>query len=249
MTSASPIRPPGLHPALSQQQGFALLAEASSARNLLRDCIEAIRGMRYISLQGDAVFTLGSIGVEKAMKIMLGCAEVELVGAWPTQATLRGWGHDLETLDQRLSAALQGGLSKAKSGGYAATLATRIRDSQTLPLIFETFSRYGKSGRFHHLDILATDSPQEDVAPAQYWERVEQRLRDTEPEFNGVPFNDNEAHERYQSRLRRRIAGELETWWFCVHRLGVQGCLGELGTKVGWELWEPGRTGPSIAGI
>lgn len=143
MTSASPKRPPGLHPALSQQQGFALLEEALSARNLLRDCIEAIRGMRYVSLQGDAVFTLGSIGVEKAMKIMLGCAEVEVLGTWPTQATLKCWGHDLETLDQRLSAALQGGLSKATSGGYAATLATRIGDSQTLPLIFETFSRYG----------------------------------------------------------------------------------------------------------
>lgn len=249
MTAASPKRPPGLHPALSQRQGFALLEEASSARNLLRDGIEAIRGIRYISLQGDSVFTLSSIGVEKAMKVMLGCHEVEVLGAWPSQATLKSWGHDLEALDQHLMAALTDGLPHATSGGYAAALAARIVNSQTLPLLFETFSRYGKSGRFHHLDILATDEPQEDVSPAQYWERVEQSIQTSEPEFQDVPYRDNEALEQHLSHLRDRIAGELEAWWFCIHRLGVQGCFGELGKKIGWELWEPGRPALSIARV
>ena len=247
MTTASPKRPPGLHPALSQRQGFALLEEVSSARNLLRDGIEAIQGMRYISLQGDSVFTLCSIGVEKAMKVMLGCHHVEVSSAWPSQATLKSWGHNLETLDQHLMAALTDGLPHATSGGYAATLATRIGDSQTLPLLFETFSRYGKAGRFHHLDILATDQPHLGVSPARYWERVEQGLQTTEPEFQDVPYRDNEAFEQHLSRLRGRIADELETWWFCIHRLGVQGCFGELGKRIGWELWEPGRAAPSIA--
>lgn len=249
MATASPKRPPGLHPALSQRQGFALLEEVSSARNLLRDGIEAIRGMRFISLQGDSVFTLCSIGVEKAMKVMLGCHEVEVSGAWPSQAALKSWGHNLETLDQHLVAALTDGLPYATSGAYASTLASRIGSSQTLPLLFETFSRYGKSGRFHHLDILATDEPQEDASPTQYWERVEHSIQTTEPEFGYVPCRDNEAVEQYSSHLRGRIAGELETWWFCIHRLGVQGCFGELGRTIGWELWEPGRPALSIARV
>lgn len=205
--------------------------------------------MRHISVQGDAVFTLGSIGVEKAMKIMLGSHEVEASGRWPSQATLKDWGHNLEKLDQILTATVESGLSKTTSSGYFLRLAARISDSHTLPLIFENFSRYGKSGRFHHLDILATDEPHEDVPPARYWERVEHKVQETEPEFRDVPYSDHGAFEQYLSRLRGRLAAELETWWFCIHRLGVQGCFGELGKKIGSELWEPGRPSPSVAGV
>lgn len=58
-------RPSRLHPALSTRQGFALTEEAGSVQNLLRDTVDAIRNLRMVSLHGDAVFTLGSIGVEK----------------------------------------------------------------------------------------------------------------------------------------------------------------------------------------
>ncbi|GAA1809641.1 hypothetical protein GCM10009713_19080 [Brevibacterium celere] len=87
--SPSQGRRPGLHPALSTRQGFALLGEAGSVRNLLRDSVEAIRSLRFVSLHGDGVFTLGSIGVEKAMKVMLGCTEVEAAGSWPSKKTLK----------------------------------------------------------------------------------------------------------------------------------------------------------------
>jgi hypothetical protein len=51
-----------------------------SAQNLLRDSVDALRGLIEPTVHGDAVLTLGSIGVEKAMKIMLGCAEVDRSG-------------------------------------------------------------------------------------------------------------------------------------------------------------------------
>ena len=37
-------------------------------------------GLHFVSVHGDAVFTLGSIGVEKAIKVMVGCNEVEAAG-------------------------------------------------------------------------------------------------------------------------------------------------------------------------
>lgn len=248
MTSASSReRRPGLNPALSTRQGFALIEEAGSVQNLMRDSIDAIRNLQFVSRDGDAVFTLGSIGVERAMKIMLGCYEVEKLRVWPSKKTLRDWGHDVEKLNARLHEAVNEGVPSSTQAGHAETLAQRIEESEILPLLFATFARYGKSGRFHHLDILATDEPGADDPPSEYWERVELHVRTTESEFCDVPYGDNRALEEYETRLRGRIGHELEIWWFCIHRLGVQGCFGDLGKKIGWEIWEVGRPGPALA--
>lgn len=245
-SSPSQQRRPGLYPALSRRQRFALLEEAGSVCNLLRDSVDAIRSLRFVSLHGDAVFTLGSIGVEKAIKVMLGCNEVEVSGSWPSKKTLKDdWGHDIQKLSQLLGTAIEQGLERSTHTGYAEALATRINGSAVLPLLFTTFARYGKSGRFHHLDVLATDEPGSDDPPSEYWERVELHIRTTEPDFHEVPYGDNEALDEYENRLRNRIADELEAWWFCVHRLSIQGCFGDLGRKIGWEIWEPGRAKPA----
>lgn len=226
-----------LHPFLSCQQSSALIEEIASARSLLAASVTAIRDMRYVSEQGDAVFTLGSIGVEKTMKLMLGCNEVEAKQKWPRKSVLRGWGHDIEELNRLLLGSVRDGLPRCGAVGYSERLAKRIGESSILPHLFVTFARYGKSGRFHHLDILATDEPGTDKAPSKYWDELEVRLREIVPGFQGVPYGDNEALDGYEKRLRGRIADELEVWWFCLHRLGVQGCFGELGKLVGWEIW------------
>ncbi|MEO9249218.1 hypothetical protein ABDK96_16165 [Citricoccus nitrophenolicus] len=87
-------------------------------RNLLRDSIKAISGMRYVHIDGDAVFTLGSIGVEKAMKVLLGCKAVEEEGAWPSKDVLKAWGHDVEELNTRVLAAIDDGLDQATATRY-----------------------------------------------------------------------------------------------------------------------------------
>lgn len=245
MTSNPEARRSGLHPDLSTRQGFALLEEAGSVCNLIRHSIRGIRDMRYVRLDGDAVFTLGSIGVEKAMKIMLGCKAVADMGAWPSKTTLKDWGHDIETLNASVSTAIDEGVERTTAPGYASQLAGRLKHSTLLPLIFATFARYGRSGRFHHLDILATDTPGEHDQPSEYWERAELHVRESRPEFRVVPYTDNAALDAYEERLRCYIADELEAWWFCLHRLGVQGCFGDLGRKIGWEIWETDRSEPS----
>lgn len=244
MTSASKRQRSGLHADISMRQGLALLAEAGSVRNLMRDSIQAIRDLRYVHLGGDAVFTLGSIGAEKAMKVMLGCAAVESEGTWPSKSALKNWGHDIEELNSRIDATINSGLAHATATGYADQLAHRIRASTVLPLMFATFARYGRSGRFHHLDILATDEPGTFDDPASYWNRIELHVAETQSEFHDVPYGDNAALDAYEARLRGFIADELDVWWFCLHRLGVQGCFGELGKKIGWEIWEIGRSKP-----
>ncbi|MFC0675183.1 hypothetical protein [Brachybacterium hainanense] len=214
-------------------------------RNLMRDSVRAIRDMRFVSAHGDAVFTLGSIGTEKAMKVLLGCAAVEDEGRWPTKQELKDWGHDVEELSARLLSAIDAGLGRTTAKGYSAQLAARIRQSTVLPLLFAAFARYGRSGRFHHLDILATDEPGKLDEPSDYWDRIERHIRETRPEFDVVPYGDNAAFEDYQKRIRGFIADELDAWWFCVHRLGAQRCFGELGRTISGEIWEQGRPTPS----
>jgi len=74
-------------------------------------------------------------------------------------------------------------------------------------------------------------------SPSEYWESVEAHMRNARPEFHNVPLDDGGAFENYQSRLRGAVAEHLDAWWFCLHRLGAQGRFGELGKKIGWEIW------------
>jgi hypothetical protein len=234
-----------LHPGLSTQQAFALLNEVQSTQNLLRDSIEAIRELREPLIHSDAVFTLGSIGVEKAMKIMLGCDELEQSGQWPTLPKLKDWGHDIEGLNARLATIVHNAPTTATASGYAATLMNFIEQSSILPLLFATLSRYGRSGRFHYLDILATNQRNAFDPPQEYWQRLETHITKTEPDFASPPCGDPEEFERFLGALSYRIADELNDWWFAIHRLGVQGCFGELGNNMGWAIWPVGRPTPS----
>jgi hypothetical protein len=234
-----------LHPALSDQQVLALINEVQSAQNLLRDSISAIADLREPMIHGDAVFTLGSIGVEKAMKILLGCDEVEQEGRWPTLPTLKGWGHDIEALNSRLATIVRDAPSTATASGYATTLMTFIEQSTILPLLFGTLSQYGRSGRFHYLNILATNERNKFDPPQEFWTQLENHVTNTELGFAPVPYGDPAEFEDHLGRLSRRIADELNDWWFCVHRLGVQGCFGTLGKDMGWAIWPSRRPAPS----
>jgi hypothetical protein len=235
--------PSNLHPALSNRQMFALIAEAQSARNLLRDAITAIRNLRSPTLHTDAVFTLGSIGIEKTMKVLLGCAEIERSGKWPTIRTMQTWSHNIDNLASRLNGEARSGLSRATATGYATTLVERIESSEVLPLLFAALSRYGGAGRFHNLDVLATNSDGDHDPPEAYWSRLSEHVGQAEPVTVEV-LRDPPALDAFLGRLSGSIADELDAWWFAVHRLGVQGCFGTLGSSVGWELWDQGRTRP-----
>lgn len=57
---------------LDRQQGFALLSEITSTRNLLADGIRVIRTGAFIDTTRDPILTMLSIGVEKLYKLTLG---------------------------------------------------------------------------------------------------------------------------------------------------------------------------------
>lgn len=212
MSVESPVhdRRSPLHAALSTRQGCAILEELASVRNLMRASIDAIRTMGYVRLDGDPAFAVGSLGVEKLMKLILGCASIEDSGVWPTDNKLRRWGHDTEDLHRRVLALVDGGVGRTTALGYSAGLAERVAQSEVLRLVFATFSRFGKAGRFHHLSILATDEPGELDEPMEYWERVEFHVRQTRPELGELPVGDNAALQEYENTIHGVIADELD---------------------------------------
>lgn len=233
---------PGIHPSLSMGQSFALLSEAQSAQNLMRDTVTSIASLREPVVHSDAVFTLGSIGVEKTAKILLGCAAVEADGRWPTKKTMQDWGHDIETLVTLLLDTATRNQADAVATGYVSELIGRVRSSNSLPLLFATLSRYGRSGRFHYLDILATGAAGKFDAPTQYWERLENVVA---KHLGGAPFGGPpEEFEAFLGKVSASIAHDLDVWWFIMHRLAIQGCFGALGKKLGWELWPYLRPDP-----
>lgn len=238
-----------LHPALSMRQGYAILEESASVRNLMRASINAIRTMGYVRLDGDPAFAVGSLGVEKLMKVILGSVSIADSGAWPTERKLQRWGHDIEKMHRRVFVIVDDRIGHTTAKEYSAGLADRTAKSDILPLVFATFSRYGKAGRFHHLDILATDQPGELDEPMEYWERVEFHVRQTRPELGELPIGNNVALDAYEKKIHGMIADELDVWWFCMHRLAVQGCFGDLAKRVGFEIWEPGRATPGAVGV
>lgn len=154
----------------------------------MRDAVEAIRGLRHPLLHGDGIFTLGSIGVEKIAKILLGCAAVERDEAWPSMKTLLGWGHDIDKLTRSVTETARAGIGQATATDYTEAVLSRIEKSTLLPLLFATFSRYGRAGRFHYLDVLATDELCDLESPQNHWSRLENHVTQSDSGTFGGPL-------------------------------------------------------------
>lgn len=231
--------------ALSEQQRLALIGDAQSALNLMTDSVSAIRALREPRLHGDAVFSLGNIGVEKMMKILLGCAEVERTGTWPTREVLQStWGHNIKRLSADVVSAAQAGLQLSSNRDYAEALLDRIEASTILPLLFATLSGYGLSGRFYNLDVLATDQPGKYASPLDDWYALEAHVARIEPRLHGPIPDDPAGLEEQLAILSETISDELEAWWYCVHALALLKCFGLLGFQISIGMWDPTRPSP-----
>lgn len=235
-----------IDPRLSRTQMFALIREATSAKNLLRDCIISIRNMIYLDSDADTTFTLGSIGVEKLLKLILGCNEINEVGHWPSKRTLsKDWGHDIEKLNNLVNKILLSKTHTGRSSNYTQQLTTRITGSNIIPLLFKTLACYGNSGRFYYLNILATGASNHNRPPLKLWEDIEEHITSTFSDFAKVP-TDNKGIDNYISRVNNLIADELYTWWFCIFKLAQNNYFGPTAMILASELWDLDQKAPTL---
>ncbi len=231
---------------LSRTQMFALIQEATSAKNLLRDCIINIRNMIYLDSDADTTFTLGSIGVEKLLKLILGCIEINESGHWPSKQKLsREWGHDIQKLNDRINNILLSNTHVGRSNSYTQQLATQITGSSIIPLLFKTLACYGNSGRFYYLDILATGASGHNLPPLELWKDIEEHITSTFDEFAKVPTENTEIDD-YVSRVNNLIADEVYKWWYCIYRLAQNDYFGPIAKMLASELWDLDQKAPTI---
>ena len=227
---------------LDMGQSMALIQEAQSAQNLLRDTVAAIATLRHPILQSDSVFTLGSIGVEKLMKIVLGTLHLRDTGDWPSKSVMRGWGHGVLEMNAALERSLEDNVKNATHQPYVRDLLDAHKQDQQWPLLVATLDRYGRSGRFYYLDHLAEGKPSDWEAPIEFWNRLERSITNDRPELLTVLANGNpEEVDMAYLAMSAASAKSLDNWWHLVHRFGIQKCFGERGATIGWEIWPSNR--------
>lgn len=235
--------------ALTQQQGFALLFEQESARQLLAHGVHTLQEALYFSRDKDAVLTTLSIGVEKMLKVALGLRALDDAGAWPTKNEMReSWGHKIDAMDAELRNYLRT-WTTLEGKSYVGTLVAAVDDDPVWPLLSRTLDAYGRSGRFYYLDTLGSQ-PQEWESPSNMWDEAERAciehhadLRAREREVVGTGPID--AFNEYLRVVHGRLADSVVGWWHMIVRAGMHGAFGPRGKAFGFDS-EPRNALPPV---
>ena len=151
---------------LDRQQGFALLAEMTSTRNLLAYGIRAIRTGAFIDTTRDPILTMLSIGMEKLYKLTLGLIVLERDHKWPTKSEMQKHGHNLNPMHTVVMNELRA--RAAVKSQYVRELVAEVDNDPVVAPIIEALDLYGRMGRFYYLDHLG-DAPQA-VSPDHAWQ-------------------------------------------------------------------------------
>ncbi len=196
---------------LDRQQGFALLAEMTSTRNLLAYGIRVIRTGAFIDTTRDPIFTMLSIGVEKLYKLTLGIIALDRDHRWPVKTEMQKQGHKLVPMHTTVMNELRA-RTVDKSEYVRGLLADVDNDPVVLPII-EALDMYGRMGRFYYLDELGA-APQS-VSPDEGWQNIEHAALADPAKRGTSSFVPSMSASQQRSRVsgsRSRRAGETTLW-------------------------------------
>lgn len=126
---------------LDRQQGFALLAEMTSTRNLLAYGIRVIRTGTFIDTTRDPILTMLSIGVEKLYKLTLGLIALDRDQRWPTKTEMQKQGHKLVPMHATVMNELRA--RTANKSEYVRGLLAEVDNDPVVVPIIEALDMYG----------------------------------------------------------------------------------------------------------
>lgn len=225
--------------ALNSHQSSALIEEAQSVANLLRDGILAIRRLREPTVHQDAVFSLTSIGVERLLKIAVGIHFLDKEGRWPSVDEMKKFGHNLGDLQTKVLEIIDIG---GEHNQYVRERVEFLKSSPTLTALLNALSHYGQGGRFFNLNVLGDAKRSEKyISPSEHWELIELTVLAEYPELQTVIDEDFEGG---LASIAEQIAALLDKWWFSLHRVMLNAALGPYGKQLGWLVWEVDRPDP-----
>lgn len=223
---------------LNRQQGFALISEMTSTRNLLAYGIRAVRTGAFVETARDPILTMLSIGVEKLYKLTLGLISLDRDGAWPAQEQMRTRGHNLDSMHAAVIHELRA--RTADKTDYVRNLLAAVEEDPIVPPLIAMLGRYGQSGRFYYLDLLG-DAPQQWDSPTEYWQLVEDvvvREPDVAAAFEAASnaVSNNDLWDHLHRTIHERIALALERLWEMIAICGRNHALGQTGSTFGVEI-------------
>lgn len=223
---------------LDNAKSFALIGEMTSTRNLLGYGVRVLRGARFLETTRDPIMTMLSIGVEKLLKLTVGAISLDETQRWPSKRTMITYGHGIAELYDTVMASI---LDRTiDSSDYVKSLVAGVTDDPVLPALLAALDRYGMSGRFYNLDMLA-DSPQVDPDPARMWDAAEQAALG-HPGIANLQriamerLSDNGAWDSFYSAVQGHTADSIERLWMMISRVGINHALGVTGATLGWEV-------------
>lgn len=222
---------------LDRQQGFALLAEMTSTRNLLAYGVRVIRTGAFIETTRDPILTMLSIGVEKLYKLTLGLVALDRDHKWPSKSEMQKQGHKLVSMHSAVMNELH--LRTANKSEYVRERVAEVDNDPVIVPVIEALDAYGRMGRFYYLDELG-DAPQP-VSPDETWQSIEQAAL-ADPAVAALyqramrVVGDNDSWDEFIRALHERIAAAVERIWIAVAVCGRNHALGETGGTFGFEV-------------
>ncbi|WP_217348624.1 hypothetical protein [Cnuibacter physcomitrellae] len=207
---------------------MAFVVEADAAGSLLRDARYLISRMRYAVNDVHSVLAVGSIGVEKLLKLSLGAARLRDGSPWPQLSELKKVGHGVEALDQTVRAELEAGIVDATRPHQIRDALNELDADSTWPRMVAAFDNYGRSGRFHFLNWLA-DGPDSASSPFGEWQDLETHVAHERPEL-ALAWRSADASDRAEARsTTNEIAlRSLATWQAALYAGWRNGAFGDL---------------------
>ncbi len=228
-----------------QQWVEGLLPEIASARNVLATADFLLRRGGTLERDIDAVFATYSIGLERLMKLALGCAAVSRGEGWPPKMgrTSEGWGHALDEMDQRLRDTIRESVN-GNEWDHKPLLETWICTLDNDPVwgkAVKALRNYADAGRYHHLDHVrggfVTSSTTRSL-----WDDVE---RETIANNSQLAAHHQETlagaeFDPFEIELRSAVADVLKRWVSIICLFGMHGVLGEDWKSLGADALPDG---------
>lgn len=195
------------------------------------------------AIHGDALLALLSIGAEKMLKMTYALIIEDATGSWPSASTMRGFGHDVATLDRECRRLFRDRIHLATSDRYVAGLLDDLDADPFITRLLEILTRYGQAGRFAHLDALSGQA-QPGEPPRTMWERYDTDLGLLAPAFPLSRAISNEDFDRLVRRpLNERHREIVGRWREVYFRALIHGLAGDAAKAYGWDLRPPTGSG------
>jgi hypothetical protein len=182
--------------------------------------------------------TMLSIGVEKLLKLTVGVISLDETETWPSKPTMMSYGHGIVSLFDHVMTEIRA--RTLNSSDYVRGLVAGVDADPVLRPLLAALDRYGRTGRFYNLDMLA-DSPQPEASPAMMWDEAE-RATLAEPRIVELQLiatellSNNEAWDAFYAGVQGSAADSVERLWEMISRVGINHALGVTGATMGWEI-------------